>query len=191
MKIRMQTICGFVLLLHRGTRRTWAQNQGKTSPATGVHLTIEPLKNPITVGDNLLIKATITNTTNEILVLHFIPPLSTFAIHIRNAEGNVPKETDEGCRMHQSKSCSSGRQNGGSGSSQTGYVMPCKETSFNIDAGLEYLLNYPDSFKIDVTQDHFVAVTAPVGADVFALGNYPHRKLGSLLSNSVVVRVVQ
>jgi hypothetical protein len=169
---------------------SWTENEA-ASPGTAVNMRIEPLKNPIKVGENVSIKVMITNNTNEMLVLHYVPDLSTFNIHIHDAEGNIPKETGEGCKRHRSKACASERQNGGSGSSRTLYVQPGKETDIIVDVSMDYLLNYPSTFTVDITEDDFIAVAAPVGTDIFSLDRYPRKKLGILHSNSISIQVVQ
>jgi hypothetical protein len=185
-----QAVCGLVVLLHLNTFYSVAQNTGGNSSGTGISIIIEPIKKPIRVGDNLSIKATIVNNTNEFLVLHFVPSLSAMNILIHDAKGNTPQETDEGCKRHRSQSCSTGRQNGGSGSSQTGYVLPGKAASTDVDVSLEYSVNYPSTFAIEVAVDDFVAVNAPIGTDVFSLGGYPHRKVGLVHSNTIKVQVI-
>ena len=179
-----------MLLLALSVFNAWAQSEEVRTPATGVIMRIDPLKNPLKVGDNMSIRVKITNNTNDFLILHFVPDLSTLIIGIHDVEGKVPKETDEGCRRHRSKMCATERQNGGSGSSRTAYVLPGKEAEINADVSLEYLVNYPNTFTVDVVEYDFVAVAAPRGTDIFSLENYPHRQLGVLRSNSINIQVV-
>jgi hypothetical protein len=179
-----------ILLMQVCTPSAWAQDKGTSTLASGISMRIEAPKSSIKVGDDLSIKVTISNGTNEFLTLGFVPSLSIFGIHIRDAEGKMPKETEEGCRRHRSESCAGQRQNGGSGSLQFMYVLPGKEITINLDIGREYRLDYPSTFTLDVTEQGIIAVAVPPGGDIFSGKEYPHREAGLLQSNTISFQVV-
>jgi hypothetical protein len=167
-----------------------AQVEGSSPAVAGVTLKIEPVKNPLKRGDNLLMRVTIVNGTNAFLFMNVIPSLSSFGIEIHDADGKSPKETDEGCRRHQSPACAEERQNGGSGNDQTIYVLPHRNSTVTLDVGLEYLLDYASTFTIDVIEKYLVAVAAPPETSVFSLADFPHSQVGRLQSNSISVQVL-
>ena len=87
-----ETVRTLLLLLSFRGFYSWGQSKDAASPAAAVSMSIEPFQNPMRLGEKVWVKATITNNTDEFLILSYISTLSSFYIQIRDAQGNVPKE---------------------------------------------------------------------------------------------------